>query len=533
MSNVMGSPSEYDLDHHGLRNLNMQYWTLSTPALVERIVSRREGMMAHEGAVVVRTGNHTGRAANDKFIVQTGEASEKINWGKINKPMSEEHFERLYLRMTAYFQGRDIFVQDTSVVADPKYRLPIRVVTENAWHSLFARNLFIRIAPEEQPAHVPEFTILHAPGFRASPEIDGTNSDIFVILNLEKRLILIGGTSYAGEMKKSIFTVLNYLMPQQGVLPMHCAANVGPHEDTALFYGLSGTGKTTLVSDPSRRMIGDDEHGWGDEGIFNFEGGCYAKTIRLRQEWEPLIWSATRHFGCILENVFIDTTTRRINFDDSSYTENSRAAYPIGFNPNIEPAGRAGHPSTVFFLTADAFGVLPPISRLTPEQAKYHFLSGYTAKLAGTEKGVGNEPQTTFSSCFGAPFLPLHPRVYADLLGEKLQEHDAQVWLVNTGWTGGPYGVGHRIDLPYTRALVHDALRGELDNCSMRKDPFFGFDVPQDCSGVPAHILDPRQTWEDPQAYDRQAAALVQKFKDNFAQFVGVVSPEVAAAGPI
>ena len=411
MSNVMGSPSGYDLEHHGLRNLNMQYWTLTTPALVERTISRREGMMAHEGAIVVRTGNHTGRAANDKFIVQTGEAIEKVNWGKINKPISAEHFESLYLRMTAYFQGRDIFVQDTTVVADPKYRLPIRVVTENAWHSLFARNLFIRINPEDQPAHVPEFTILHAPGFRASPEIDGTNSDIFIILNLEKRLILIGGTSYAGEMKKSIFTVLNYLMPQIGVLPMHCAANVGPHEDTALFYGLSGTGKTTLVSDPSRRMIGDDEHGWGDDGIFNFEGGCYAKTIRLRQEWEPLIWSATHHFGCILENVFVNTTTRRIDFDDASYTENSRAAYPIGFNPNIEPSGRAGHPRTVFFLTADAFGVLPPISRLTPDQAKYHFLSGYTAKLAGTEKGVGNEPQTTFSSCFGAPFLPLHPRV--------------------------------------------------------------------------------------------------------------------------
>jgi phosphoenolpyruvate carboxykinase (ATP) len=533
MSNIMGSPSRYDLDNHGLRNLNMQYWTLSTPALVERIVSRREGMIAHEGAVVVRTGNHTGRAANDKFIVQTGETADKINWGKINKPISEGHFEKLYLRMTAYFQGRDVFVQDTSVVADPKYRLPIRVVTENSWHSLFARNLFIRIQPEEQPVHVPEFTILHAPGFRASPEIDGTNSDIFIILNFEKRLILIGGTSYAGEMKKSIFTVLNYLMPQQGVLPMHCAANVGPHEDTALFYGLSGTGKTTLVSDPSRRMIGDDEHGWGDDGIFNFEGGCYAKTIRLRHEWEPLIWSATHHFGCILENVSIDTATRRIDFDDSSYTENTRAAYPIGFNPNIEPSGRAGHPRTVFFLTADAFGVLPPISRLTPDQAKYHFLSGYTAKLAGTEKGLGNEPQTTFSSCFGAPFLPLHPRVYADLLGEKLHEHKAQVWLVNTGWTGGPYGVGHRIDVPYTRALVHDALRGELDNCPMRKDPFFGFDVPSACSGVPSHILDPRQTWDDPEAYDRQAAALVQKFKDNFAQFAAVVSPEVAAAGPI
>ena len=532
MSNVMGIPSNYGLENHGLRNLNMEYWTLTTPALVERIVSRREGMMAHEGAVVVRTGNHTGRAANDKFIVHDGEVADKINWGKINKPVSVQHFDQLYLRMTAYFQGRDIFVQDTTAVADPHYRLPIRVVTENAWHSLFARNLFLRRKPEELPNHVPEFTILHAPGFRASPEIDGTNSDIFIFVNFARRMILIGGTAYGGEIKKSVFTVLNYLMPEKGVLPMHCAANVGPHDDVALFFGLSGTGKTTLVSDPQRRMIGDDEHGWGDEGVFNFEGGCYAKTIRLRREWEPLIWAATRHFGCILENVFIDSNTRRVDFDNASFTENTRAAYPIGFNPNIEPSGRAGHPRTIFFLTADAFGILPPIARLTPEQAMYHFLSGYTAKLAGTEKGLGSKPQVTFSACFGAPFLPLHPTRYADLLGEKLRQHKAQVWLVNTGWSGGPYGVGKRIDLPYTRALVHAALRGDFDNVPTARNDCFGFEVPTACPGVPSHILDPRQTWDDPSAYDQMAAQLAQQFKENFKQFAGLVAPEVIAAGP-
>ena len=532
MSNVMGTPSNYGLENHGLRNLNMEYWNMTTPALVERIVSRREGMLAHEGAVIVRTGIHTGRAANDKFIVQTGEAVEKVNWGKINRPMTPQHFDQLYLRMTAYFQGRDIFVQDTAAVADPRLRLPIRVVTENAWHSLFARNLFLRYKLDELPGFVPEFTILHAPGFRANPETDGTNSDIFIILNFERKMILIGGTSYAGEVKKSIFTVLNYLMPHKDVIPMHCAANVDAKGDVSLFFGLSGTGKTTLVSDPERQLIGDDEHGWGDEGVFNFEGGCYAKTIKLSKEWEPLIWSATRHFGTVLENVLIDANTRQVNFDDASYTENTRAGYPIGFMPNIVPSGMAGHPRTIFFLAADAFGVLPPISRLSSAQAMYHFISGYTAKLAGTERGLGAEPQATFSSCFGAPFLPLAPSVYADLLGEKLRQHQSQVWLVNTGWTGGPYGVGERIDLPYTRLLVHAALRGDLEVVPMRIDPYFGFEVPEGCPGVPAEILNPRQTWKDPEAYDQQAQVLAQKFKDNFVQFVGSVTAEVAAAGP-
>ena len=532
MSNVMGMPSQYNLEHHGLRNLNMVYWTLPTPALVERIVSRREGVMAHEGAVVVRTGNHTGRAPNDKFIVRAGESAQDIWWGKINRSISAENFEKLYLRMTAYFQGRDLFVQDAFAAAHPKYQMPIRVVTENAWHSLFARNMFIRRKPSDLAAHVPSFTVLHAPGFRAIPQVDGTNSDIFVILNLEKRMILIGGTSYAGEIKKSIFTVLNYLLPKQRVLPMHCSANVGVDGDVALFFGLSGTGKTTLSSDKDRKLIGDDEHGWGDDGVFNFEGGCYAKVIDLRENLEPLIWQATRHFGTVLENVNIDIMTRQINFGDNSYTENTRAAYPIGFLHNIIPAGHAVHPENVFFLTADAFGVLPPIAKLTPEQAMYYFLSGYTSKLAGTERGLGKEPQATFSSGFGAPFLPLHPKVYADLLGEKINKHHANVWLVNTGWTGGPYGVGNRMELPLTRSLVKAALAGDLKDMPMRTDPYFGLHVPEHCPGVPDDVLNPRQTWTDRDSYDQQARKLIGLFQENFAQFANQVSAEVASSGP-
>jgi phosphoenolpyruvate carboxykinase (ATP) len=533
MSNVMGTPSEYDLTNHGLQNLNMVYWTLPTPALIERVVSRREGIVAHEGSIIVRTGHHTGRAPNDKFIVQNEAGGpEGIWWGDVNRPLSPENFESLYLRMTAYFQGRDIFVQDTTAANHPKYRLPIRVVTENAWHSLFARNMFVRCPVEDLPTHKPEFTILQAPGFRAIPEIDGTNSDIFVILNLDRKLILIGGTSYAGEIKKSIFSVLNYLLPSDGVLPMHCSANLGPDGDVALYFGLSGTGKTTLSSTPDRKLIGDDEHGWGADGVFNFEGGCYAKVIRLDQELEPLIWTATRHFGTILENVNISSTTRRVDFDDSSYTENTRAAYPVGFLPNIVPDGRGDHPKNIFFLTADAFGVMPPVAKLTPEQAMYYFLSGYTSKLAGTERGLGKEPQATFSTGFGAPFLPLHPKVYADLLGEKIKEHAANVWLVNTGWTGGAYGVGERMYLPHTRAMISAALSGELEKMPMRTDPNFGVSVPKKCPGVPDSVINPRETWADPAAYDQQAHKLVALFKENFAQYQGQMSQDIGAAGP-
>jgi phosphoenolpyruvate carboxykinase (ATP) len=519
MSNVMGIPSQYGLEHHGLRNLNMEYWTLPTPALVERVVSRREGMLAHEGAVIVRTGNYTGRAPNDKYIVSDAETSDRVNWNKINQPLDPARFDQLHLRMAAYFQGRDVFVQDTTVCAHPRYRLPIRMITESAWHSLFARNLFIRRTPQELAEHVPQFTILHAPGFRARPDLDGLNSDIFVILNFTRRMILIGGTGYAGEIKKSIFSTLNYLLPQQDVLPMHCSATVGEEGDVALFFGLSGTGKTTLSSDPLRKMVGDDEHGWGEDGVFNFEGGCYAKVIRLSKELEPLIWGATRHFGTILENVSIDTNTRRVDFNDDAYTENTRAAYPIGFLANTVHSGVAGHPQHIFFLTADAYGVLPPIARLDHSQAIYFFLSGYTSKLAGTEKGLGKEPQATFSTCFGAPFMPLHPARYAQMLAEKLQKHQPKVWLVNTGWTGGGYGVGQRMPLPYTRAMVSAAIRGELDQVSYDRIPYFNLEVPQTCPEVPAELLTPRETWKDKKAYDAAADQLAGRFRENFRQF--------------
>ncbi len=530
--NQMGIASDFSLDKQGLRNLNMIYWTLPTPALIERIVTRREGVLAHEGAVVVRTGFHTGRAPNDKFIVSDNVTKDKVWWGKINRPFDPAQFDRLLIRMTAYFQGRDVFVQDATASAHPDHKLPIRIITENAWHSLFARNLFIRRKFDELPAHVPDFTVIQAPGFHAIPEEDGTNSEVFIILNLERRIVLIGGTSYAGEVKKSIFSVLNYLLPQKGVLSMHCSANVGKAGDVALFFGLSGTGKTTLSSDPERLLIGDDEHGWGDDGVFNFEGGCYAKVIHLRKDLEPIIWQACRHFGTILENVAIDTQTRRVDYDDSGLTENTRAAYPIGFLDKTIPEGRAGHPENVFFLTADAFGIFPPIARLSPEQAMYYFLSGYTAKVAGTEKGMGSEPSATFSTCFGAPFLPLPPFTYARLLGEKLAQHKAQVWLINTGWTGGPYGTGERIQLPFTRAMITAALNGSLDNMPMHIEPCFGFNVPDAVPGVSTELLYPKLTWSDPNAYDDRANALRNLFHENFKQFASQVSKDVVAAGP-
>ena len=530
--NVMGTPSDYDLSNHGLTNLNMVYWTLPSPALVERIVQRGEGVLAHLGAVVVRTGHHTGRSPNDKFVVREPSTEDHIWWGNVNRPMSPEHFDRLHRRMSAYFQGRDVFVQDVVAGAHPRYRMPVRIVSEYAWHSLFARNLFLRVAPELLKDHVPEFTILDAPRFHAIPEEDGTNSEVFIVINFAERLVMLGGTSYAGEIKKSIFTILNYVLPRKGVLSMHCSANVGAQGDVALFFGLSGTGKTTLSSDPDRRLIGDDEHGWAGDGIFNFEGGCYAKTIRLRADLEPIIWQATRSFGAILENVTVDAVSRRVDFDDESLTENTRSAYSLGAVRDVVGDGRGGHPKHVFFLSADAFGVLPPIARLTADQAMYYFLSGYTSKLAGTERGLGAEPQATFSTCFGAPFLPLPPGVYANLLRERLDKHGAQVWLVNTGWTGGPFGTGRRIDLPDTRAMITAVLRGELEGIPTRIDPHFGLVVPLACPGVPEEVLDPRRTWREGEAYDRQAAALAGRFTQNFKPFSAEVSAEVAAAGP-
>lgn len=532
MANQMGNPSKHGLDKHGIRNTAMEYWTLPTPPLMERVVTRREGILAHEGGIVVRTGHHTGRAPNDKFVVRDEITENKIWWGKVNQPIDTEHFERLYLRMTAYFQGRDVFVQDVIVGSHPDYSMPIRVITENAWHSLFARNMFIRVPFDQLENHVPEFTVIQAPHFHANPEEEGTNSETFIVINFTKKIVLIGGTSYAGEIKKSIFSVMNYLLPLQGALPMHCSANIGKDGIAALFFGLSGTGKTTLSSDPERKLIGDDEHGWGPDGVFNFEGGCYAKAIRLDPKLEPMIWDATHRFGSVLENVCIDSNTRRVNFDDDSYTENTRVSYPIGFLENIAENGRGGHPDNIFFLTADAFGVLPPIAKLSIEQALYYFLSGYTSKLAGTEKGLGKEPQATFSTCFGAPFLPLPPSTYAKLLGEKLASHKADVWLVNTGWTGGPYGVGDRINLPYTRRMLSAALNGELAAADYRTDSFFGLQVPVSLDGVPAEILDPRLTWSDKSAYDEAAAAQVRRFRENFEQYRKDVSPEVFACGP-
>jgi phosphoenolpyruvate carboxykinase (ATP) len=532
MQNV-GFPSSYGLDNHGLLNIKTVYWNLYPAALVEQVLLRQEGDLASQGAVVVNTGQHTGRSPEDKFIVKYGnEDDESIWWGKINQPILPQKFDQLHQKMLSFLQGRDVFIQDMLVGAYPPQSRPIRIVTDKAWSSLFSRNLFIRLPPGKLAQHIPEFTVIQCPDFEASPNQDDTNSSTFIILNFSRRLVLIGGTSYAGEIKKSIFSVMNYLMPRKGILSMHCSANLGVNGDVALFFGLSGTGKTTLSSDPERALIGDDEHGWSNVGVFNFEGGCYAKTIHLRQNLEPLIWESARRFGTVLENVVFDPLTHQVDFDSAALTENTRAAYPLDFVENHVPEGYSGHPANIFFLSADAFGVLPPLSKLTPEQAMYYFLSGYTSKLAGTEKGLGSEPQATFSTCFGAPFLPLNPRVYAELLGQKIARHDVSVWLVNTGWTGGPFGVGERIRLPYTRAMVKAVLGHRLDDIAMRKDPVFGLSIPESCPGVPSDALNPLKTWKDQTAYFTQARKLVVNFESNFKQFEGVVSNELMAAGP-
>ncbi|MBI3974177.1 MAG: phosphoenolpyruvate carboxykinase (ATP) [Chloroflexi bacterium] len=519
------------LDGLGLARLRQMWWNLPVPALYEHAIGRDEGLIAEDGPLVVSTGKYTGRSPDDKFIVREPESAEKVHWGRANRPFDPDRFERLYRRVLAYLQGRDVFVQDCFAGADPAYRLPLRVITESAWQSLFARNLFIRPTAEELAGHEPQFTVLSTPGFQADPDVDGTNSEAFVVLSFARRLLLVSGTNYAGEIKKSVFTVLNYLLPIQGVLSMHASANVGPKGDAAVFFGLSGTGKTTLSTDPARALIGDDEHGWSDTGVFNFEGGCYAKVIRLSPRAEPEIYATTRRFGTVLENVVADRQTRRLDLDDESLTENTRGAYPIGFIPNADPSGRAGHPRTILMLTADAFGVLPPISRLNPAQAMYHFLSGYTAKVAGTERGV-TEPEATFSTCFGEPFLVLPPATYARMLGERIEQHGVRVWLVNTGWSGGPYGAGQRMPIAYTRAMVRAALEGELDDVPTVPDPIFGVGVPTQCPHVPDAILRPRSTWTDPVQYDRYAHDLARRFADNFAPFAGQVPPEVRAAGP-
>lgn len=520
----------YGLEGLGLINPGNIYRNLPVARLVEMALARGEGVLAPNGALSVRTGKYTGRSPNDRFMVDTPSVHDTISWGAVNQPMEEAGFEALFRRLAAYLQGRDLFIFDGFVGADPAYRMPIRVINQYAWQNLFVHQLFVRPTAAELETHQPQFTVICAPGFQATPEVDGTRSEAFVVLHFNRRLIIIGGTSYAGEMKKSIFTVMNYLLPERGVCPMHCSANMGPAGDTALFFGLSGTGKTTLSADPERRLIGDDEHGWSDHGIFNFEGGCYAKCIKLSAEHEPQIWNAIR-FGSVLENVAVDPDSRAIDYDCDALTENTRAAYPVDFIPNAVIPGIGGHPRTVVFLTADAFGVMPPIAKLTREQALYHFLSGYTSKLAGTERGI-TEPQATFSTCFGAPFLPRSPRVYADLLGERIAKHGASVYLVNTGWTGGPSGVGRRMSLPYTRAMVRAALKGELEGVELVPDPVFGILVPTSCPGVPAEVLNPRHTWQDKEKYDAMARKLAGLFNENFTKFRDVPE-EIRAAGPV
>jgi phosphoenolpyruvate carboxykinase (ATP) len=521
------------LEAYGIRNANTVWWNLSTPVLYEHAIQRREGLLAHLGPLVVRTGQYTGRSPDDRFVVREPSSQDKVWWGKVNRPFEIERYDVLRARLTAYLQGKDLYVQDCYVGADPTYRLPIRVINELAWQSLFVRNMFLQESdPDRLAQHRPQFTVIAAPGFNASPEEDGTRSEAFVLVHFGRHEVIVGGTAYAGEMKKSMFTVMNYILPSQGVLSMHCSANYGKDEnDVAIFFGLSGTGKTTLSADPQRTLIGDDEHGWSDQGVFNLEGGCYAKVIRLSPTGEPEIYDTTRRFGTILENVAIDAAERELDLDSDAFTENTRAAYPVSHIPNATRSGRGGHPKVIIMLTADAFGVLPPIARLSPSQAMYHFLSGYTAKVAGTERGI-TEPKATFSACFGSPFMALKPGVYAELLGKKIAQHQVQVWLVNTGWSGGPYGIGQRMSLGHTRAIVRAALSGALADVPMGQDPFFGFEVPQTCPDVPPDVLQPRTTWRDPQAYDAQARKLAGMFIENFQQFADDAPSEIRAAGP-
>ena len=520
----------YELDNYGITEAANVYWNLNTPELYEEIARRNEGLLSNHGALLVDTGEHTGRSAKDKFIVREPSSEGEVWWGEVNRDFPQDKFNALMKRMMAHTKGRDLFVQDTFVGADQRYQLPVRIITELAWHSLFARTMFIRKV-EEGTTHQPEFTVINLPSFSADPERDGTRSKTFILMDFGQKLVLIGGTSYAGETKKSVFTLMNYLLPQRGVMSMHCSANVGDKGDVAIFFGLSGTGKTTLSADPERKLIGDDEHGWSNDGVFNFEGGCYAKVIKLSAQAEPDIHRTTRMFGTILENVVFDEETREIDLDDAARTENTRASYPLESIPNIVPEGYAGHPQNIIMLTADAFGVLPPVSRLTPEQAMYHFISGYTAKVAGTEKGV-TEPQATFSACFGAPFMVLHPGVYADLLASKMQEHKANCWLVNTGWSGGPYGEGERMSIKHTRAMIRAILSGSLANVETKPDPVFGLNIPVSCPEVPPEVLIPRNTWKDKDAYDAKARDLARRFNDNFKKFEDGVSEAVRAVAP-
>ena len=527
--------ADYSLENLGLFNLRKVYWNLPTEALYEEIIFRGEAQIMQQGPIAVNTGKHTARAANDKFIVRESTTEDKIWWGQYNRPYSEGKFDELFSRLQGFLQGRDLFVQDCYGGADSNYQLPVRIITESAWHSLFARNMFIKPKTnEEYRRHVPEFTVVCVPGFKAFPQLDSTPSNTFIVINFSQNLCIIGNTGYGGEIKKSVFTLLNYLLPLQGIMTMHCSANVGKNNDTALFFGLSGTGKTTLSADPKRGLIGDDEHGWSDEGIFNFEDGCYAKVIGLSASAEPEIFACTHKFGTILENVVYDPITRQIDLNDDTRTENTRASYPLEFIGNAIPEKMAGHPRNIIFLTCDASGVMPPIARLSLNQALYHFISGYTAKVGGTEIGLSEEPEITFSACFGAPFMVHTPGYYANLLKNKILRHQVNCWLVNTGWVGGPYGIGKRISIRYTRDLLNAALDGLLQDVEYYTDPVFGFLVPKHCPGVPEQVLYPATSWPSESAYITRYRNLAGRFIDNFKKFEdnSLLISEIKLAGP-
>jgi phosphoenolpyruvate carboxykinase (ATP) len=527
--------SDFKLKNHGFKLLDRVFWNLPEEALYEEIIFRNEGKVTKHGAVVVNTGQHTARAAADKFVVQEQTTDDKIWWGIYNRPFSSEKFNQIIGRVQAYCQGEELFVQDCYVGADPDYRMPIRIITEKAWHSLFARNMFITTNNQDElKKFIPDFTVIALPGFNVDPSIDGTRTETAIVLNFSERTAVIANSLYGGEIKKSIFTVLNFLLTFEDVLPMHCSANVGSKGDVALFFGLSGTGKTTLSADPSRGLIGDDEHGWSNQGVFNFEGGCYAKVIRLSAEHEPEIYATTRRFGTILENVVYDPVTRNIDLDDDHITENTRASYPLEFIPNVVEAGYVRtHPKNVIFLTCDASGVLPPIAKLNPAQAQYHFISGYTSKIAGTEIGLGIEPQITFSACFGAPFMVRHPYEYSEMLKQRMLKHNVNVWLVNTGWVGGRFGVGKRISIRHTRNLLNAALDGKLDKVKYKRDKLFGFEVPLSCPDVPEDVLDPSSSWGNKDEYWKKYDALAARFIENFKLFADGTSDEVRKAGPV
>lgn len=527
--------SDYNLSNQGVSNLRLAYWNLPTEALVEEAVFRNEGSLVAGGPFVANTGKHTARSANDKFVVRHVDSENNIWWGVYNRPFAGDKFEVLYDRMLGFLQGRDVFVQDVHAGADENFRLPVRIVTELAWHAHFVRNMFLLPRSlEEYKRFVPEFTIMAMPSFKGAPAVDNTNTETFIVLSFEKKIAIIGNSAYAGEIKKSVFTILNYLLPLEGVLSMHCSANVDPKDtdDVALFFGLSGTGKTTLSADPTRRLIGDDEHGWSDDGVFNFEGGCYAKVIGLSESAEPEIYATTKRFGTVLENVPYDPVTRLIDLDDDTLTENTRASYPLEFIDNAVPEKKAGHPRNIILLTCDASGVMPPLARLTPDQALYQFISGYTSKIAGTEVGLGKEPEITFSACFGGPFMVHHPYKYAELLKRKIERHAVTCWLVNTGWVGGPYGVGKRISIKYTRALLNAALTGKLAKVKYKRDPIFGFEVPASCPDVPNEVLDPSSSWPDRSEYDKRYKDLAMRFVQNFGKFTDGTPDEVLKAGP-